>query len=81
MKDSKIVPIANTCDLAEDTPFPEEGGADVSSGWNAAQEGSVEFVKANANRSEGNSRNDCLRFSVGTPIPFKRFGRRGNCRV
>ena len=79
MKDSKIVPIANTRDLAEDAPFPEEGGADVSSGWNAAQEGSVEFVKANASRSEGNSRDDCLRFSVGTPIPIKSFGRRRSC--
>jgi hypothetical protein len=78
MKDSKIVPIANTRDLAEDAPLPEEGGVDVSSGWNAAQEGPVEFVKPNASRSEDNGRNDCLRFSVGTPIPIKRFGRRGN---
>jgi hypothetical protein len=53
VKDSKIVPIANARDLAEDAPFPEEGRADVSSGGNAAQEGSVELVKANASRSEG----------------------------
>jgi hypothetical protein len=78
MKDPEIIPITNTRNLAKDAPFSEEIWADVSSDRNAAQEGSVELVEADASRSEGNGRNDRLWFSVRPPIPLERFGRCGS---
>ena len=69
MKDAEIVPIANTRDLAKDASLSKEAWVDVYSRRDAAQEGSVELVEADASRSKGYGGDYCLRFGVRAPIP------------